>query len=398
MDLVAPETVGFSSTRLSRIDDHMARYVEQGKLAGITAAILRRDQLTYCKAFGQADREAGTPMSPDTLLRIYSMTKPITSVALMMLYEQGRFLLQDPVSRYIPEFKHTKVFVRQTETGYELTDPEREITVLDLLTHTSGLSYGFEPDLCFVDKLYQERLWAARKRKRQTSLEEWMNVLANQPLAFQPGTAWRYSMATDVCGYLVQVLADLPFEVYLQEKIFEPLGMVDTAFYVPEDKIARFAANYGPTEEGGIKVIDAPATSEYLNPDRAPSGGGGLISTTNDYIRFAQMLLNKGELDGARLLGRKTLEWMTVNHLPPNLHPWDDPMFGFGLGFGVTTGLAGRNLGSVGRYGWGGAAGTRFWVDPQEELITLFMVQIMPSGTYPIADEFEVLTYQALVD
>jgi len=398
MNLVAPETVGFSSDRLSRIDDHMARYVEQGKLSGIVAAIARRGQLVYRQAFGQADCEAGTPMSPDTLLRIYSMSKPITSVALMMLYEQGRFLLNDPVSRYIPAFRHTKVFVRQTETGYELADQEREMTVLDLLTHTSGLSYGFEPELYPVDKLYQERVWAARQSKKQMSLEEWMNALSNLPLAFQPGTAWHYSMATDVCGYLVQVLSDLPFEVYLQEKVFEPLGMVDTAFYVPETKIARFAANYGPTEAGGLKVIDAPASSEYLNPDRAPSGGGGLVSTTDDYLRFAEMLLNKGELDGVRLLGRKTIEWMTVNHLPPNLHIWDDPTAGFGLGFGVATSLAGRNVGSIGRYGWGGAAGTNFWVDPQEELFGLFMIQIMPGGTYPIADEFEVLTYQALVD
>jgi len=398
MDLVAPETAGFSSSRLERIDAHLSSYVEQGKLSGIVAAIARRGQLVYCQSFGQADREAGTPMARDTLLRIYSMSKPITSVALMMLYEQGRFLLNDPVSRYIPAFKHVKVLARQTETGYEVTEPEREITILHLLTHTAGLSYGFEPELRYVDKLYQERLWEQQRRKPQQSLEGWMDALAGLPLAFQPGTAWNYSMATDVCGYLVQVLADKPFAEVLHDEIFEPLGMPDTAFYVPPNKVARFAANYGPVSEGGIQVIDAPAKSEYLDPGRVPSGGGGLVSTTDDYLRFAQMLLNKGELDGVRLLGRKTVEWMTVNHLPPGVHIWDDPTSGFGLGFGVTTSLSGRNVGSVGRYGWGGAAGTHFWIDPQEALFGLFMIQIMPGGHYPIANEFEVLTYQALVD
>jgi CubicO group peptidase (beta-lactamase class C family) len=398
VDLVAPESAGFSSTRLARIDAHMNGYVAQGKLAGITAAIARRGQLVYRQAFGLADREAGTPMSLDTLFRIYSMSKPITSVALMMLYEQGRFLLHDPVSRYIPAFKHTQVFARQTETGHEVTELEREITILDLLTHTSGLSYGSEPDLRYVDRLYQQRFWQHQRRRQQDSLEAWIGSLATLPLAFQPGTAWNYSMATDVLGYLVQLLSDTPFDVYLQEKIFEPLGMPDTAFYVPEDKVGRFAANYGPAEGGGIQVIDAPSSSDYLNPGRVPSGGGGLVSTMGDYMRFAQMLLNKGELDGVRLLGRKTIGWMTVNHLPPNVYTWDDPRSGFGLGFGVCISLAGRNIGSLGRYDWGGAATTRFWVDPQEALIGLFMTQFMPSGHYPIQDEFEVLTYQALVD
>jgi CubicO group peptidase (beta-lactamase class C family) len=316
----------------------------------------------------------------------------------MMLYEQGRFLLNDPISRYIPAFKHGKVFVRQTESGYEVADLEREITVFHLLTHTSGLSYGFEPELRYVDVLYQQRFWEHQGRKRADSLEAWMNALSGLPLAFQPGTAWNYSMATDVLGYLVQVLADKPFADVLQDEILEPLGMIDTAFYVPPDKVARFASNCGPAEGDGFEVIDAPDASEYLNPQRVPSGGGGLVSTTNDYLRFAQMLLNTGELDGVRLLGRKTIEWMTANHLPPNVHPWDEPTAGFGLGFGVSLGLGGRNLGSIGSYGWGGAAGTRFWVDPREELVGLFMIQFMPGGHYSIADEFEVLTYQALID
>jgi CubicO group peptidase (beta-lactamase class C family) len=205
-------------------------------------------------------------------------------------------------------------------------------------------------------------------------------------------------MATDVLGYLVQVVVDQPFEQFLQERIFEPLGMVDTDFYVPEAKADRFAALYSPAEGGGIQVADMPGGRDYTHPSKCPSGGGGLISTTGDYLRFAQMMLNKGELEGVRLLGRKTIEWMTTNYLPPRLHPFDTPWRSFGLGVDVWISLAGHPQGSVGRYGWGGAAGTRFWIDPREELIGLFMIQIMPGGHYSIQDEFEVLTYQALVD
>jgi CubicO group peptidase (beta-lactamase class C family) len=398
MDTVTPESQGFSPIRLARINTHMQRYVDEGKLSGIIAAIARRGQLVYREKYGKMDLEADKPMQFDTLFRIYSMSKPITSVAVMMLYEEGRFLLHDPVSRFIPGFKHTKVFARETESGFELADLEREITILDLLTHTSGLSYGFEPDLLYVDKLYQQRIWEARQEDREMTLEEQVRELTHLPLAFQPGSAWRYSMATDVLGYLVQVVSDMPFEEFLQERIFEPLGMVDTDFYVPEAKVGRFAAVYGPAEGGGIKALDASTGRDYTRPTPCPSGGGGLVSTTADYNRFAHMLLNKGELDGVRLLGRKTSEWMTVSHLPPSVYTWDDPTYGFGLGFGVKINQAQRNLGSAGSYGWGGAAGTRFWVDPQEEMVGLFMIQFMPGDHYPIQDEFEVLTYQALVD
>jgi CubicO group peptidase (beta-lactamase class C family) len=398
MDTVTPESQGFSSARLNCIHAHMQGYVDAGKLSGIIAAIARRGQLVYRERHGKMDLEADKPMQFDTLFRIYSMSKPITSVAVMMLYEEGRFLLHDPASRFIPGFKHTKVFARETESGFELVNLEREITILDLLTHTSGLSYGFEPDLLYVDKLYQQRIWEARQEDREMTLEELVRELTRLPLAFQPGSAWRYSMATDVLGYLVQVVSDMPFDEFLRARIFEPLGMVDTDFYVPEAKVGRFAANYGPAKGGGIEVVDAPASSRYARPTLCPSGGGGLISTTADYLRFAQMMLNEGELDGVRLLGRKTVEWMAINHLPQGLHPWEDPGRGFGLGVGVQIDAARQNLGSVGSYGWGGAAGTRFWVDPQEELIGLLMIQFMPGDHYPIQDEFAVLAYQALVD
>ena len=398
MDTVTPASQGFAPARLDRIDAHMQRYVDESKLSGIIACIARRGQLVYRARFGQMDIEAGKPMELDTIFRIYSMSKPITSVAAMMLYEEGRFLLKDPLSRFIPGFKHTKVFAGETDSGFALADLEREITILDLLTHTAGLSYGFEPNLLYVDKLYQQRIWDTLLTDREVTLKEQIHELTHLPLAFQPGSAWRYSLATDVLGYLVQVVSDMPFDAFLKERVLGPLGMVDTDFYVPEAKVERLAALYGPAEGGGIQALDGPTGRDYTRPTHCPSGGGGLVSTTADYLRFAQMMLNGGELDGVRLLGRKTVAWMAINHLPQGLHPWEDPGRGFGLGVGVRIDAARQNLGSMGSYGWGGAAGTRFWVDPQEELIGLFMIQFMPGSHYPIQDEFEVLTYQALVD
>ena len=398
MNTVKPEQVGCSSERLKRIGTVMQRYVNEDKIAGILAMVARRGQVVYSECFGMMDIEANKPMQFDTLFRIYSMTKPITSVAVMMLYEQGHFQLADPVSRFIPSFEDVKVLVNATESGLELANLEREITIRHLLTHTSGLSYGSDENDP-LDKMYQKRIWRVLEQKPDTTLERMVQELAWLPLAHQPGSAWRYSMATDVLGYLVQAVSGMGFDDFLKQRIFEPLGMVDTDFYVPEEKIERFAANYGPGEEGGLKVIDAPATSRFARPTRHPSGGGGLVSTASDYVRFAHMLLNKGELDGVRLLGRKTIELMTMNHLPDEFHPFEDPSRGFGLGVSVLTDVArSQTLGSVGTYGWGGAANTVFWVDPQEELIGLLLLQFMPSDTYPVESDFKVLVYQALVD
>jgi CubicO group peptidase (beta-lactamase class C family) len=247
--------------------------------------------------------------------------------------------------------------------------------------------------------MIQKRIWGMLEREPGTTLERMIRELARLPLAYQPGSAWLYSLATDVLGYLVQVISGMPFDEFLKQRIFEPLEMVDTDFYVPEDKIGRFAANYGPGEDGGLQVIDPPATSQYAKPTAHPSGGGGLVSTASDYLRFAHLLLNKGELDGVRLLGRKTVELMTMNHLPDGLHPWEDPFRGFGLGVDVLTDVAKAQIpGSVGTYGWGGAANTNFWVDPREELIGLLMLQFMPSGTYPVIPDFKVLVYQSIID
>jgi CubicO group peptidase (beta-lactamase class C family) len=398
MNTITPEQVGLSSTRLGRIGSVMQAYVEQGKYAGIVTMIARRGQIAHFECFGMMDVEAGAPMQSDTIFRIYSMTKPITSVAVMMLYEEGQFQLNDPVSKFIPEFQNTKVFVNRTELGLELADPEREMTIRDLLTHTSGLSYGSDQDSP-VDALYRE---ATQKVGGDLTLEGMVRELVKLPLAYQPGSAWRYSVSTDVLGYVVEVVSGLSFDAFLEQRIFEPLGMVDTGFHVPEEKITRFVTVYGPAEGGGLKVIDTPATSEYAKPPSYLSGGGGLVSTATDYMRFAQMLLNRGELDGTHLLGRKTIELMTTNHLPSTLLPFavgTDPVngYGFGLGWKVLMDVTqAKILGSEGTYGWGGAASTEFWVDPEEELVGLIMVQFMPY--YPLVEEFQVLAYQAIID
>ena len=396
MKLATPESVGFSSQRLARINTKLQHYIDEHKLAGITSLIARRGQVVHFEKFGMANIEAGTPMAADTIFRIYSMTKPITSVAVLMLFEEGALRLNDPVATYLPEFKETKVL---NQAGW-LVDMARPVTIRDLLTHTAGLSYGFQGNFA-IDRLYSQHVWGPMANNPTINLAEWIGAIAQQPLSFQPGTRYQYSVATDVLGYLVQVVAGVSFADFLQERIFAPLGMVDTFFAVPPEKLARFAANYGPQEGGGLKVIDIPADSQYARPTVRPSGGGGLLSTTGDYLRFAQMLLNKGELDGVRLLGRKTVELMTTNHLADGVYVDNDPIKGLGFGLGVSVLLnlgKGQTLGSVGNYGWGGAANTNFWVDPQEALIGILMLQFMPSGTYPVIDDFRILTYQALVD
>lgn len=396
MDTVRPEDVGFSSARLARIDQAMERYIESGKLAGTLTLVARRGKIAHLQPLGMMDAESQKPIERDTLFRIYSMTKPITSVAVMMLYEEGHFLLTDPVQRYIPSFADVRV-LSQTSAGIDLIPPQRAITIRDLLTHTAGLGYGLGED--YIDHRYRQARQALEQDPTST-LADMVEAITSLPLAYHPGQGWRYSAATDVLGYLVEVVSDVAFDAFLQERILEPLGMVDTGFYVPPDKVARFATNYGPSKEStGLQVIDRPENSRYTRPGRMPSGGGGLVSTAIDYVRFAQMLLNGGALDGTRLLSRKSIELMTANHLPAGLHPFGDRSRGMGLGVGVVIDLARtQSLGSAGNYGWGGAASTNFWIDPQEELIGVFMTQLMPSGTYPVIDEFRVAVYQAIVD
>ncbi|MCB1691270.1 MAG: beta-lactamase family protein [Pseudomonadales bacterium] len=392
-----PEDVGLSGSRLYKIDHLTSRYIEEGRLAGTITLVARRGEVVHFSCQGRMDVEADKEMEEDTIFRIYSMTKPITSVALMMLYEDGHFQLDCPVSRYIPGFKHLKV---HTPDG--LVDTEREMTIRDLLTHTSGLTYGFM-NATPVDAMYR-----AEGVEQASDLEEMMEKLSDMPLLFTPGSRWSYSVATDVCGYLVQKISDTPFDEFLKEQIFEPLEMVDTGFTVPADQVHRFAANYQHTEEGGFRLIDSPEASVYLKPRGLLSGGGGLVSTAADYNRFAQMLLGRGEYEGTRILGRKTIELMTMNHLPNNgdLTSMGQAVFsetpydgiGFGLGFSVMLDPAkAQILGSPGEFAWGGAASTYFFVDPAEELVVMLLTQLMPSSAYPIRRELRVLAYQSLI-
>ncbi len=396
MHTTQPEEVGFASQRLAQINPKMHAYVDEKKLAGISTLVARRGKVVHFEHVGMADINAGTSISAETIFRIYSMTKPITSVAALMLMEEGRFRLNDPVKEYLPEFKENRVL----DTTGMLVTPAQPMTIRHLFTHTAGLSYGFDENF-LIDRHYQQQVWGAIRSNPEMTLAAWIGAIAQMPLAYHPGTRYRYSVATDVLGYLVEVVSGMGFADFLQQRIFAPLGMVDTFFAVPAEKLDRFAANYGPQEGGGLKVIDTPRESQYARSTPRPSGGGGLLSTTPDYLRFAQMLLNGGEFDGVRLLGRKSVELMTTNHLPDGIFVDNDPKSGLGFGLGVSLLLdlgKGQTLGSVGNYGWGGAANTNFWIDPKEALLGIIMLQFMPSGTFPVIADFRNLVYQALVD
>jgi CubicO group peptidase (beta-lactamase class C family) len=396
MIITRPEEMGFSSQRLSRINSVMQSYIDQKKLAGVVTLVARRGKVVHFEKLGMASMEDSKPMQLDTIFRIYSMTKPVTSAAVMMLFEDGHFHLSDPISRFIPSFKHIKVLVKKTDGGMELADLKREITVRDLLTHTSGLSYGDDENV-YLDALYRQHGLKSIEVSRDITLENMINELSRLPLAHQPGTAYRYSFSIDVLGYLIQVVSGKPFDMFLKQAIFEPLGMVDTDFYIPQEKLSRFSTTYGPAEGGGLKVVDPMNTSIFTKPTLCPTGGAGLVSTAADYLRFGQMLLNKGELDGVRLLGRKTVEMMTLNHLPEGIYQSDDKAYGFGLGGYVLLDPArSQNMGSVGNWGWSGAANTRFWIDFKEDLLGLLMLQLMPYDVYPVQLDFNNMVYQAL--
>ena len=399
-----PEDVGLSGQRLARISDWMRLQVTAKRTAGMATLISRRGKTAFVDMAGHADAARAKPIAADTIYRIYSMTKPLTSVAIMMLYEQGRFQLDDPISRFIPAFANQRVFMGGSRGKIETAPAVRGITFRDLLTHTSGLTYGFM-EATQVDALYR-----ANKidfQTQETTLRDVVERLAAQPLLAQPGTRWNYSVATDVLGYLVEVVSGEPFERYLLERVIKPLEMIDTDFHVPEAKHARLGANYTPDGQGGLAQIDDPTKSRYLKPRTVNSGGGGLVSTLSDYARFCQFMLNKGELDGARLLGRKTVELMTSNHLGGDMGDMGTPRFsettyegiGFGLGFSVMINPAKAQIvGTPGEYAWGGAASTAFWVDPAEDMFVVFMTQLSPSSSYPFRRELRVLSYQAIVD
>jgi len=405
LPLVTPEQVGLSAARLDRVRTWMHQWVDSGKLAGMVTCVMRKGQLAFAEVYGKADVARDKPMRPDTIFRIYSMTKPLTSTAIMMLYEEGRFQLDDPISKFIPAFANPRVYVGGSRGKMETVPAEREINFRDLLTHTSGLTYGFMESTP-VDAAYRAKD-GVDFQTADTSLKQVVERLATIPLIAQPGKAWNYSVATDVLGYLVEVISGQPFEKYLKEKVIDPLRMIDTDFHVPKEKHDRFAANYSAGAGGKLDLLDDPAKSRYLAPRKVNSGGGGLVSTAADYLRFCQFMLNKGELDGVRLLGRKTVELMTMNHLNGDMADMGTPRFsestytgiGFGLGFSVMIDPAKAYIaGTPGEFAWGGAASTAFWIDPAEDMAVVLLTQLMPSSTYPIRRELRVLTYQAIVD
>jgi CubicO group peptidase (beta-lactamase class C family) len=402
------ETLGFSPDRLARIDRFLdEKYVTPGRLPGTLTMVARHGDIAHLGINGHADVERGVSLSEDTIFRIYSMTKPVTSVALMMLVEEGRIALEDPVHRYIPEWKNLSVFAAGThKTGFQTTPVKRPMQVVDLLRHTAGLTYGFQLRTN-VDAAY--RAHKIGEIEKAGTLADMIAGLGKLPLEFSPGDAWNYSVATDVCGWLVQVVSGQNFEDFLADRLFKPLGMVDTGFHVRDGQGHRLASCYQPTRTGGIEVQDDATTSDFLRPAGFISGGGGLVSTAGDYLKFAQMLLNGGTANGHRYISRKTLDLMTANHLPGNgsIASMSKSLFseaaydgiGFGLGF-ATTMQASKTLmpGSDGDYFWGGAASTFFWVDPEEDLIGLFMTQLIPSSTYPVRREVRTMVYAALDD
>ncbi len=396
---------GLSLDRLERIASHLDdNYISTGKLPGAVTLVARHGQVVWTHAQGLMDVERNKPARNDTIFRIYSMTKPVTSIAMMQLYEQGRFLLDDPVHKYIPAWRNLAVYKAGSWPDFETQPVTRAMTVRDLLTHMSGLTYGFL-ERTEVDAAYRQ---LKLDGSGTLTLDKLVDRLADLPLEYSPGTAWNYSVSTDVLGYLVQKLSDQPLDDYFQEHIFDPLGMTDTGFQVPQAQLDRFAACYLHQPGDTMKLQDDPQRSRYLKTPGFLSGGGGLVSTISDYHRFAQALCQGGEYQGERIIGRKTLEFMRSNHLPGNqdlpalsIGAFSETPYegnGFGLGFSVKTDVAkSHTIGSVGEYGWGGLASTNFFVDPVEDMVVVFMTQLMPSSTYPIRQELRAMVHGALV-
>ena len=428
IEITRPESLGLSAERLGRIAARFDAYVDEGKIPGYLVLIARRGKAAYLHRYGLRDVEAALPVEEDTIFRIYSMTKPITSVAVLTLYERSLLHLDDPASEYIPGFGELEIYASGDEHSWRTAPAEREMSIRDLLTHTSGLTYGHmhaHP----VDAMYRQRRFF---EDAEMTLEDFAAGLSELPLLFSPGTRWSYSVATDVLGCIIEVISGKRLDQYFADEILAPLGMVDTAFTIAPDKVGRFAANY-ERDGAGFRLIDQPGESSYASQPKLPSGGGGLISTANDYLRFAQMLLNKGEFQGERILSRRTVELMTSNHLPGGcdlanmgytIHS-DTRSEGVGMGLGarhnlrrggartetrhegVGFGLGGsvlldpaaaQILASPGEFAWGGAASTFFWIDPREEMTAIFLTQLMPSSSYPIRRELRVLANQAIVE
>ena len=392
LETVAAADVGISAQRLERLDAGMQRMVDEGKLAGVVTLLARHGKLVFADVVGKQNLETGVPMARDSIFRIYSMSKPITGVALMMLYEEGMFRLNDPVSKYIPGFANLKVHVGDTAGGSpKLEDANRSMTMAELMSHSGGLGYGLG-SANHVDRLYREQ----RVLNADASLQTMIDKLSSLPLLAQPGTRWYYSIGVDVQGYLVEQLSGMLFPEFLQERVFDPLGMVDTAFYVPEEKLDRVALIYGADENSHLEEADMGQTRTSM--PAGPSGGGGLWGTADDYLRFTQMLLNGGELDGVRLLAPRTVEMMRTNYLSAEALPTMRAGTGFGLDFAVVHDpAAAREPYVTGSYFWGGAAGTWFWIDPVTDLTFVGMIQQLGASVQEVQGISRNLVYQAVV-
>ena len=407
----APEDVGMSSTRLANLTRLVQGYIDDGKLAGAVSLVARHDKVVHFETYGMQDAEASRPMQPDTLFRIASMTKPIASVALMSLYEDGRFQLDTPIAEFIPAFKDVKVFAGGTAASYDVRTPARRITLRDCLTHTAGFEALGADEPTPVTELYIRA--GMGPIQAQGTLADRAAALASLPLAYDPGTRFTYHYATDIVGRICEVVSGRPFDALLQERILEPLGMTDTSFRVPSAQRDRFAASYDFTlaaEAPRFRLSDVGWWDvAYEESATFCSAGGGLVSTAGDYLRFCRMLARGGELDGERILGTRTLRYMTANHLPGgvDLAAMGQPVFsgapmsgvGFGLGFAVLLDpTRSGTLGSPGEYFWGGAFSTAFFVSPADDLIAIFLTQLLPNSMYPNRRELRTTVYQAITD
>lgn len=401
---IDPKSAGFSSIRLQRITDHLEQnYISSGKITGCQTVVARHGHVAYHSTLGLMDRERNLPMRDDAIFRIYSMTKPITSIALMQLYEKGMFQLNDPIHRVIPSWRNQQVYAGNDNGRMQLKGLEQPITFRHILSHTAGLSYGATNHP--VDKIYRDKEVV---RSAGTTLETFVAKLAEVPLHFEPGSKWLYSYATDVCGHLVEALSGQPLDEYFTANIFAPLGMTDTAFHVAPKSADRFCANYERAKDKSLTLLDDPGQSAYLQKPSFLSGGGGLTGTTADYLRFCEMLRRGGELDGVRLIGSRTLRMMHQNHLHNGadlssmaVGAFSETAYdgvGFGLGFATSLTEVASGAVGAGDYYWGGAASTIFWVDPVEDLVAIFMTQLMPSATFNFRGQLKNIIYGAIED
>jgi CubicO group peptidase (beta-lactamase class C family) len=394
------ENVGIAAERLTRLSDGMKSLVDQGRLAGVVTMVARHGKVIEFEATGKRSIAAGLPMQKDSIFRIYSMSKPITGVAMMMLFEEGKWQLNDPVAKYVPEFADLKVYATDADSNVVLKDQVHPVTMRELMSHTGGFTYGYFSNTP-VDKLQRE----ADVLNVNNTLEEMIKRVAKLPLNAQPGSEWHYSISVDIQGYIVQKLSGMPFEDFLEKRIFKPLNMVDTGFYVPAEKLKRLAEFYSYGKDGQLEVVRGGLNHDFSAKPALSSGGGGLVSTATDYMRFCQMLLNGGKLDGVRLLSPRSVELMRTNVLPPAM-PTLSPGAGFGLDFAVYDDVvaAGGYYGK-GTFYWGGAAGTWFWIDPTDDLIVIGMIQqVAGTGAAAVAGVPDVrglsraYVYQAIVN